>query len=242
MYRFIAYMQRDLLRWSRAKLNVASTLALPMAWLVFVGLTLPLDFGDNYLDFITPSILVLTMMAAGLSGGINLMFDKTLGYLNKFLAMPAPRESILLGKIAFISIRGLLQSIIILVFALIIGATVQSPAFYLWTFAVLIMFGVLMAAFGTTLALFLKEHDTYAAVQAMISMPLFFTSTALMPYEEMPSWLATIARLNPVSYAIDAIRAMADGAPDLVALAVLGIATAIMLVLCSYAFRNVAAS
>jgi len=242
MYRFIAYMQRDLLRWSRTKLNVISTLALPMAWLVFVGLTLPLDFGGNYLDFITPSILVLTMLAAGLSGGISLMFDKTLGYLNKFLAMPAPRESILLGKIGFISTRGLLQAIIILVFSVLIGATIRSPAFYLWTFTVLLLFGVLMAAFGTTVALFLKEHDTYAALQAIISMPLFFTSTALMPYEEMPSWLASIAHVNPVSYAIDAIRSMAVGSPDLLSVAGLAAGAAVMLVACGFAFRKVVAS
>lgn len=242
MYRFFAYMQRDLLRWSRTKLNVVSTLALPMAWLVFVGLTLPLDFGGNYLDFITPSILVLTMLSAGLSGGISLMFDKTLGYLNKFLAMPAPRETILLGKIGFISARGLLQATIILVFSVIIGATVHSPLYYLWTYVVLLLFGVLMAAFGTTVALFLKEHDTYAAIQAIISMPLFFTSTALMPREEMPNWLATIALVNPVSYAIDAIRSMAESSPDLLSLVGLAIGAAVMMLCCGFAFRRVVAS
>lgn len=235
-------MQRDLLRWSRSKLNLVSTFALPMAWLVFVGLALPLDFGGNYLDFITPSILVLTMLSAGLSGGTSLVFDRTLGYLNKFLAMPAPRESILLGKIGFISVRGLLQAAIILIFSIIIGATVRSPTFYLWTCAVLLLFGILLAGFGTTLALFLKEHDTYSAVQAIISMPLFFTSTALMPRGEMPTWLANIALVNPVSYAIDAIRSMAAGSPDIISLVSLVIGAMVMMAICGFVFRKVVIS
>lgn len=239
MYRFLAYMQRDMIRWSRAKLNIVSTLVLPAAWLIFVGLTLTTDFTDNYLDFITPSILVLTMLAAGMSGGSSLMFDKLLGYLNKFLSMPSPRESILLGKIAFITVRGLIQSVVILLVATAIGATIHPLVVYLEMLMVLLLFGILISAFGTTVALNMANHDTYAAVQAIVAMPLFFTSTALMPYESMPGWLRAFARLNPVSYAIDSLRDIMSGAIDPTPILVLILVTAIMLCICTYAFRKV---
>ena len=234
-----AYVYRDLLRWSRARLNVISTLAMPAAWLIFVGLALPTTFTDNYLDFITPSILVLTMLSAGLAGGSSLMFDKILGYLNKFLAMPAPRESILMGKILFISIRGLIQATIILAIALLIGATILPLFAYLEMYGILFLFGVLVSGFGTTIALYLGDHDSYAAAQAFISMPLFFTSSALMPYSAMPPWLEFCARLNPVSYAIDAARAAAVGEIPFLPIIVLVFGAAVMLCICSVLFRGI---
>ena len=235
----IAYVYRDLLRWSRARMNVVSTLAMPAAWLIFVGLTLPTKFTDNYLDFITPSILVLTMLSAGLAGGSSLMFDKILGYLNKFLAMPSPRESILIGKMLFIAIRGLIQATIILAIALLIGATFFSPLAYFEIYGILFLFGVMVSAFGTTIALYLGDHDSYAAVQTFVSMPLFFTSSALMPYSSMPAWLAFCAKLNPVSYAIDAVRAAAVGEIPVYSITVLLIGSAAMLCICSIIFRRV---
>jgi ABC-2 type transport system permease protein len=204
-------MERDLRRWLRGRANVISTLILPAAWLIFVGLALPIRFTDNYLDFIAPGILVLTMLGASFQGGALLMFDKILGYLQKFLAMPAPRESILFGKILFITLRGLIQTTVILIIAIILGANFLDPVLIISIYAVLFTFGILLSSMMATVALKLEDHDSYAAINAMISMPLFFTSSALMPYDQMPDWLAAIARFNPVSYAIDAIRGLQAG-------------------------------
>ncbi len=211
MRRMFYYMERDFRRWLRGRANVLSTLILPAAWLIFVGLALPIRFTDNYLDFIAPGILVLTMLGASLQGGSLLMFDKVLGYLQKFLALPAPRESILFGKILFITLRGLIQTTVILIIAILLGANFLNPALLLSIYGVLFVFGVFLSSVMTTIALKVDDHDSYAAINAMVSMPLFFTSSALMPYDQMPHWLAALARLNPVSYAIDAIRDLQAG-------------------------------
>jgi len=235
----ITYMKRDFTKWFRGRVAVVSSLVMPAAWLIFVGLALPVKFTGNYLDFITPGILVMTMLSAGLSGGALLMFDKILGFLNKFLALPTPRSSILVGKILFITGRGLIQATIILVIALLIGATLLSPVQYGLTYLVLFLFGVLISTFATTIALYLDDHDSYNAFNSMISMPLFFTSSALMPYSVMPAWLATIAHLNPLSYAIDAVRDVtAGGFPALPILVLLGL-TGAVLAICSRVFRKV---
>ncbi|MCU0631763.1 MAG: ABC transporter permease [Methanolinea sp.] len=205
------YFERDMLRWVRGRVSVISALVMPAAWLIFVGLALPTTFTENYIDFITPGILVLTMLGASLQGGSLLIFDKILGFLNKFLALPSSRESILFGKILFITARGLLQATVILLLALVLGASFLSPWSLVLTYAILALFGVLLSAFSTTIALYLSDHDAYAAFNAMVSMPLFFTSSALMPYSVMPAWLSALAYWNPVSYAIDAIRALQEG-------------------------------
>ena len=237
MYRMFAFMWRDLLRWIRSPMNVISTMVMPSAWLLFMGLVLPAPY-PNYLDYITPGILVLTMLNAGMSGGTSIMFDKVLGYLNKFLATPAPRESILFGKILFITIRGMLQSTVILFIAIIAGATILSPLAYLELYLLLFIFGVLISSFATTISLFLPDHDSYAAAQAFIVTPMYLLSSALVKYESMPDVVYWIAKVNPMSYAIDGARLASEGSFPMLQFAVLIIVAVILVFACAMKFRK----
>jgi len=232
------YMERDMVKWARGRVAVITLFVMPAAWLIFVGLALPVRFTGNYLDFITPGILVMTMLASSLQGGSLLMFDKILGFLNKFLALPSPRENILFGKILFITIRGIIQATVILLIAILIGATILSPVQYAMIYVILILFGILLSGLATTLALYIEDHDTYAAVNTLISMPLFFTSSALMPYSVMPSWMRTIAMVNPLSFAIDAIRSIGAGGIPLMQMGLLFVVGGIVLIVCVHVFRN----
>ena len=94
----------------------------------------------------------------------------------------------------------------------------------------------LMGAYN--LALHIEDHDTYAAVNTLISMPLFFTSSALMPYSVMPSWMRTIAMVNPLSFAIDAIRSVGAGGIPLMQMGLLFVVGGIVLIVCVHVFRN----
>jgi ABC-2 type transport system permease protein len=237
MKQILYYFERDIKKWSRSRINVVASLVTPAAWLVLVGLTLPTTT-DNYLEFLTPSILVMTMLFSSLQGGALLIFDKVLGFLNKFLAMPAPRESILLGKILFISTRGLLQATVILLIAALLGVRIHSPLNIVLVYLTLFLFGILFSAFSTTLALYISDHDGYAAVNSMISMPLFFASNALMPYDKMPEWLRMLAMVNPLSYAIDSVRELFMGGMPVAGMAGLAVAAGVMLVIGTVQFRR----
>jgi len=232
------YFRRDMFKWVRGKVTVISTLIMPAAWLIFVGLTLPVTFTGNYLDFITPGILVMTVFNASMLGGSLLIFDKILGSMNKFFALPVPRESILYGKVLFIVSRGLMQATIIFIIAILIGASILSPGTYLMIYIVLALFGVLFAAIGNTIALTVGDTDSYSAVNSMISMPLFFASSALMPYDVMPNWLRPIAKLNPLSYAIDAIRALMSGTILWLSIGILAVLSVLVLGICVTVFRR----
>jgi len=232
------YMERDMVKWLRGKIAVISLLIMPAAWLIFVGLALPVAFTGNYLDFITPGILIMTMLASSMQGGALLMFDKILGFLNKFLALPTPREDILFGKIFFITIRGIIQSTVILVISVLIGATVLGPLQYGMIYLILVLFGILLSGLATTLALYAGDHDSYAAINTMITMPLFFTSSALMPYKVMPPWLRAIASVNPLSFAIDAIRSVGAGEVPLLQIGVLAGLGIVVLAICMQVFRR----
>ena len=133
----LVYCRRDLIRWFRGKWGFVSAMVTPAAWLIFIGLALPIRFTDDYIDFVTPGILVMSTLAASLQGGGLLILDRMLGFFTKFLALPAPRESILFGKILVIMIRGLIQSTIILIFAFLLGATLYNPTQLAVTYLIL---------------------------------------------------------------------------------------------------------
>lgn len=235
----LVYCHRDLRRWIRGKWGFIAAMVMPAAWLIFVGLALPIRFTDNYIDFVTPGILVMTILSASLAGGGLLIMDRMLGFFNKFLALPPPRESILFGKILVITLRGIIQSTIILLFAFLLGAHLYTPVQLLGTYIILCIFGALLSAAATSIAIYLDDHDQYAAANAMISMPLFFTSSAMMPYDVMPEWLAPIARLNPLSYAIDGIRILQTGEVPVTQISLLSILCVIVVGLAVHAFRKV---
>ncbi|MDD3041766.1 MAG: ABC transporter permease [Victivallales bacterium] len=235
------YFQRDFRKWTRSRVNIFASLVRPAAWLIFVGLTFPAKFTDNYLAFITPSILVMTVLFSSLQGGTLMVFDKMLGFLNKFLALPARRESLLLGKILFISTRGLIQATVLLLVAGVLGVRIESLFHLVLVYLTLFLFAVFFSALSSMIGLALNDHDSYASVNSMVSMPLFFASSALMPYEVMPAWLRTLARFNPVSYAIDSIRLLFEvGTPTIPVQGILGLAVAafIMLLIGTYQFRR----
>ena len=233
------YFERDLIKWTRWKVIVFAHLVTLAAWLIFVGLALPVTFTDNYLEYLTPGIMVMSVLFASMQSGGLVIFDKLLGFLNKFFAMSAPRESYLFGKIFFITFRGMVRATVIFCVAVLFGITVYGVASILLTYLVLFLFGTFFASIATTIALAVDDHDGYAAINAMISMPLFFTSTALMPYDKMPGWLRMIASVNPVSHAIDSARVLLSGGNVAVSeILMFGAGAAIVLAICTYTFRR----
>ncbi|AFD00441.1 ABC-type multidrug transport system, permease component [Methanocella conradii HZ254] len=232
------YFKRDLVEWLRGKISVFTSLIMPATWLVFVGLTLPASFTDRYIDFITPGVLVMTVLFSSLDGGALLTYDKEFGLLTKFLTLPASRESILFGKMAFITFRGLLQSTVILLLALFLGARLPGLIGLAYTYIVLAALSLAISAMASTMALLLEDHGGYSAFSGLVGMPLFFASTAMIPYGSMPHWLSIVASLNPVSMAIDTIRATFTGNIIFTGTIKLTILAAIITGACIYIFRR----
>lgn len=73
----LVYCKRDLVRWFRGKWGFIAAMAMPAAWLIFVGLALPIRFTEHYIDFVTPGILAMTVLSASLAGGGLLILDRS---------------------------------------------------------------------------------------------------------------------------------------------------------------------
>jgi ABC-2 type transport system permease protein len=161
----------------------------------------------SYLAFMTPGIILMTVLFGGVFAGMSIVWDRRIGYLEKLLAAPISRAAIPLGKMVASAIQGGFQGLLILLIALGLGVRfatgIPGAIFALF---VAMVFSFILSGFSLALASQIKSQETLMALVNFFTMPLMFTSNALFPKEAMPSWLAAVAQVNPVTHAVTPIR------------------------------------
>jgi ABC-2 type transport system permease protein len=200
---------RWLARLRREPLAMLALLAQPMVWLVLFGhlfTKMPVP-GGSYLRFMTAGAVVMTTFNACLTGGVELLFDRESGFLVRLLAAPASRMSLVTSRFMYLAALTGAQGLIILVAAWVMGVRYASGiGGVAMGLAIGALFGAGITALSMALAFSLPSHSQFFPITGFASLPLTFASTALVPLAVMPVWLRAIARLNPMTYAIDALR------------------------------------
>lgn len=216
---------RWLARLRREPLAVVALLFQPMVWLLLFGhllaqmaQTAPVP-GGSYLRFMTAGAVVMTTFNACLQGGVELLFDRESGFLVRMLAAPARRISIVTSRFIYLAALTGAQGMIILLAAWIMGVRYASGlAGIAACLGIGALFGAGITALSVGLAFALKSHSQFFPIIGFVSLPLTFASSALVPLALMPAWLRAVARLNPMTYAIDAVRDLILGGWQLAAL------------------------
>ena len=197
----------------------------------------------SYLQFMTPGVLAQSVMFVAIFYGITVVWERDLGLLNKLLSTPTPRSAIVLGKALSAGIRGIFQAIAVLILALIIRVDLSlNPLDLLGELVVIILFGMCFASLSMCLAPIFRTRERMMGIGQAITMPLFFASNAIYPIELMPSWLKAIAIVNPLSYVVDAMRALlvtGDFSKIAVDLFAIALATIFLVVVASFSFRRI---
>jgi len=164
----------------------------------------------NYLDFMAPGIVVMTTIFGGVFGGLSIVWDRRLGFLNKMLAAPISRSSIPVGKMIATSLISSLQATLIIVAALVLGANlITGPLGIVAIILIAMVLCLMLSGISLALGAVLKSQETLMVVMNFLTMPLMLTSSALFPVQFMPQWLQDIAVLNPITHAINPIRTIA---------------------------------
>jgi ABC-2 type transport system permease protein len=141
--------------------------------------------------------------------GINLVWERDLGLLHKLLATPVPRYSIIIGKAFSGGVRSVFQAILIFILALIIRVKLNlNPADILGVLLVVVLSGMCFSSLSIFLASLLKTRERMMGIGQVITMPLFFASSAIYPVDLMPGWLKVVSHVNPLTYVVDALRAL----------------------------------
>lgn len=189
----------------------------PALWLLIFGTvfsairssSLQIPSGFTYTQYIAPGVLAQSVLFVAIFYGITIVWERDVGLLTKLLSTPSPRISVVVGKTLAAGVRGVFQGVMVFALALIIGVNLRfDPLDVAGVFLVVVLFAMCFAALSMTLASFLKTRDRMMGIGQAVTMPLFFASNAIYPVSLMPPFLQEISAYNPLSYVVDAMRAM----------------------------------
>jgi ABC-2 type transport system permease protein len=212
----------------------------PALWLLIFGQTFSrlhvIDTGNvPYLAFLAPGIIAQSALFISIFYGIQIVWDRDAGILAKLMVTPAPASALITGKAFAAGVRSVAQVIGVLVIAYLMGIHLTAnPLRIIAAMAVVVLGSSFFACLSMTLAGLVRNRDRLMGIGQAITMPLFFASNALYPVDVMPHWLRWLSAVNPLSYEVNALRALLLGMPGntwldigiLLVAAVLGVAVA----------------
>ncbi len=222
--------------------EIVTRIIQPVLWLLLYGETLnrfrviPTPGNIPYLSYLAPGIIAQSAVFVAIFYGIMLVWERDAGLLAKMLATPTPRSAIVAGKAFASALRGLVQAMVILVLATVLGVGIIWDPLTLLAAAVFVVLGAsFFACLSMVLAGLVRQRERMMGIGQAISLPLFFASNALYPTSVMPAPLRVISEGNPMSYQVDALRGLLVGTPCNLPLdlAVLLVSLAIMVTLAS---------
>jgi len=237
-------------RYRKSRSGVIIRLIQPAIWIIVVGnifsetqpLIQSVGFPGTYLEFMTPGVIILTAIFTSIFGGVNTLWDRRYGFMNKVLTSPISRISIALGKMLAISTISAFQASLILGIALAIGVSFPNLIMILPIMAIVILFSVGFSGISVLVATISKSQETFWGTINFLGMPLFMLSPALFPLELLPEWLANVARFNPVTYTVLLVRGLMTGVTEnfdvFQSIGIIACFVAIMVILTSYVFTR----
>jgi ABC-2 type transport system permease protein len=162
-----------------------------------------------YLDFMAPGVLAQSVLFIAIFYGIAVIWERDLGVVHKLLVSPTPRAALVLGKALSASVRGLSQVVIIYALAALLGVRLNwHPVALAGLVGTVILGAACFSTLSLIIAALVKTRERFMGIGQVLTMPLFFASNAIYPVAMMPSWLQVLAHLNPLTYEVDALRAL----------------------------------
>jgi ABC-2 type transport system permease protein len=221
--------KRDLIRYTRDRMRLLASLAQPILFLFVFGSGLSTALRGSagglgghgsslqYVQFIFPGIIGMSVLFTSIFGAMSIVWDREFGFLKEVLVAPIHRSAVAIGKTLGGATQAMLQGLVILVLAPLVGVKLTLmgvveliPMVFLFAFA--------LSALGVAVAARMRTMQGFQVVMNFLMMPMFFLAGALFPLGgNLPAWLGVLTRLDPASYGIDALRSVvltASGVPS----------------------------
>jgi ABC-2 type transport system permease protein len=237
---------RQLKRYIRSKPRIIGALGQPLLFLLAFGFGFGSTFRQagqgDYIQFLAPGVIAMTVLFTSMFSGIELIWDRQFGFLKETLVAPVPRLLIMVGRTLGGATVGLIQGLIVVGICLLAGFRVTNFAMLPMAFVYLALTALLFTALGTAVASVLSDFQGFQLIMNFLVMPIFFLSGALFPLTNVPRAMAVIASLDPLSYGVDGLRHSLIGVTHFGAatnLAVLSVVTALMLLLGGRLFSKI---
>jgi ABC-2 type transport system permease protein len=194
--------------------EVATRAVQPILWLLVFGQVLAqaraIPTGNlGYMDFLAPGVLAQSALFSAIFFGIAVIWERDLGVLHKYLVSPASRSALVTGKALAGGLRSLVQAFVVYVVAALIGIHLDLNPVAIAGVALVVVLGAAgFATFSLIVACLVRTRERFMGIGQVLTMPLFFASSAIYPIAVMPTWLQVVAHLNPLTYQVDALRAL----------------------------------
>jgi len=202
---------RELRRYSRSRVQIVASLGQPVLYLVALGFGLGPTFqkagNGSYLQFVAPGVVGMTILFSAVFSGIGLLWDRQFGFLKETLVAPVPRLNLMLGKTLGGATVAMLQGVLMLVIACLIGFRPVHLLDLPLGIAVMALIAIVFAALGTAIGSTLQDMQGFQLTMNFLVMPVFFLSGALYPLGGLPKAMAVVTWLDPLAYGVDALRA-----------------------------------
>jgi len=202
--------KRELIRFSRDRLRILTSLMQPFLFLFVLGTGLSRlasagTHGVNLRTFVYPGVLCMAVMFTAMFSAASLVWDREFGFLREMMVAPVRRSSLVLGKCFGGATVAGFQGVIVLCLAGLVGVP-YNATLIIEVFALQLLLAFAITAFGVMVAARITQMQSFMALMQMAIMPMYFLSGALFPVAGLPQWLEILNRLDPLTYAVDPMR------------------------------------
>ncbi|NLE90497.1 MAG: ABC transporter permease [Dehalococcoidales bacterium] len=201
---------RELLRFVQERSRLISSFGMPLIFLIvfragfgrMIGTVVP---GVDYIQFMYPGILAMTVLMNSLMSGVSIVWDREFGFLKEIMVSPLDRRGILLGKAAGSATVAIIQGSIMLILAPILGVSITF-SMVIKLLPVIFIVSVAISSLGLLVASRMKSQQGFQMVIQLLIMPLIFLAGVFYPVNNVPIVMEVISKINPLTYGVDAIR------------------------------------
>ena len=204
----VAY--REILRYVTERSRIVSSLAMPLLLLVVFGAGFTNVIGGmapgiDYIQFMYPGIIAITVLTTSLFAGISVVWDREYGFLREILVAPISRTGIVLGKALGATLQASVQVALMLILAPLLGVHLDL-GIILGLIPMVVILSLGLAGLGIMLASFMRSQQGFQTMMQIIIFPLIFLAGVFFPVNDVPTWMEVISKVNPLTYGVDAIR------------------------------------
>jgi ABC-2 type transport system permease protein len=202
--------KREMIRFSRDRLRILTSLMQPFLFLFVLGTGLSRlasagTHGVNLRTFVYPGVLCMAVMFTAMFSAASLVWDREFGFLREMMVAPVRRSSLVLGKCFGGATVAGFQGVIVLCLAGLVGVP-YNATLIIEVFALQMLLAFAITAFGVMVAARITQMQSFMALMQMAIMPMYFLSGALFPVSGLPQWLEILNRIDPLTYAVDPMR------------------------------------
>ena len=237
---------RQVKKYFRSKSRIIGSLGQPLLFLVAFGFGFGSIYqkagGGNYMQFLAPGIILMSVLTTAMFSGIDIIWDRQFGFLKETLVAPVSRLEIVLGKTLGAATVAIFQGIIVFLLSMLVGFRPQNIYGILPAFGFALLVAILFSSLGTAIASLLEDMQGFQLIMNFLVMPIIFLSGAFFPLTGLPGAVEFITKINPLSYGVDGLRGALSGVYAYGAsfdFIILAAVTSVLLFIGSYLFSKI---